>query len=36
MKFISAVFQELLTDTVEQYEFIVDSKTGAILDAYLL
>jgi predicted small secreted protein len=23
-------------DTVEQYEFIVDSKTGAILDAYLL
>lgn len=22
--------------TVEQYEFIVDSKTGAILDAYLL
>jgi predicted small secreted protein len=23
-------------ETVEQYEFIVDSKTGAILDAYLL
>ena len=23
-------------DTLEQYEFIIDSKTGAILDAYLL
>lgn len=23
-------------DNLEQYEFIVDSKTGAILDAYLL
>lgn len=25
-----------VNDTLEQYEFIVDSKTGTILDAYLL
>ena len=36
MKFILAVFQEPLTDQTEQYEFIVDAATGAILDAYLL